>query len=463
MPAMRARRFWDTVAEGALSKSIPFSGGGTYGYAGPWGWLFNLLPGAQYDYRREAANLWENSIVLACIKWMGRTFPEAPPLIEELMPDGKWVVSPGHSFVPLIENPNPFWTDCELWAATLLSLAVDGNAYWYKSRSKAGRVVELYYVPHWTMEPRWPDDGGKFLSGYEYRVHGDPIHLPVEDVVHFRDGVDPRNYRKGLSPLSAVLREVCSDNEAATFSAALLRNMGVPGVVISPAKEEGELATEERERLLKLWQQKFAGDRRGEPLVTQIPISVSAPAFSPEQMVIDKVRRVPEERITAALGIPAIVVGMGAGLERSTYANFKEAREAAYESSIIPTKRILAKQLTQQLLVEFADPGRFRIGWDFSEVRALQESQNDMFARLTAAVGGPWLSPNEARAYVGRPAIGGGDALRPPAARSPDRADAQAINQSDGRQGSKAGVRGDTDASRLSPGRSCEPEEPNAG
>src|SRR5690606_3251566 len=120
------------------------------------------------------------------------------------------------------------------WTATLLSYCLAGNAYWIKLRNGVGRPGELWYVPHWLMEPRGSEDGTVFLSHYLYRPGGrhEPIRLVPEDVVHFRHGMDPRNPRLGLSPIDGVIREIFMDLESSNFVASLLHNMGVPGVVI---------------------------------------------------------------------------------------------------------------------------------------------------------------------------------------------------------------------------------------
>jgi phage portal protein BeeE len=252
-------------------------------------------------------------------------------------------------------------------------------------------------------------------------VDGKDYFLPLQDVIHFRAGIPhPQNPRKGLSPLAAVLREVCADNEAATFSAALLRNMGIPGVIISPSKEEVHFSPEQHEKLLALWSSKFKGDRRGEPLVAPIPLQITSPGFSPEQLVLDSVRRIPEERITAALGISSIVVGLGAGLDRSTYSNYKEAREAAYESNIIPTQRMLANQLTRYLLPEFGMNSGERLYFDVSEVKGLREDQDALHRRVVQGYQGGVITRAEARSALGWP-VGEGDAVYVSDLQSPDR------------------------------------------
>ncbi len=51
------------------------------------------------------------------------------------------------------------------------------------------------------MEPKAPVDGGTFISHYEYRPGGgiEPMILDPEDVVHFRNGINPYNMREAFA------------------------------------------------------------------------------------------------------------------------------------------------------------------------------------------------------------------------------------------------------------------------
>lgn len=365
--------------------------------------LPGLLPAARLDYRREAGALHLNSIVLACIKWQCRTFPEAPLMVQRRAGGGPWQEVPGHPLTRLLAAPNPWWDGTLLWSATLLSLATQGNAYWHKVRSATGLPARLDHLPAGQVRPVSSPDERELISGYVYQAGTREFLLPVRDVIHLRDGIDPDDPRRGLSPLAAALREVCTDNEAATYEAALLRNMGIPGAVLMP-RERTEVDAGKAGKLKLLWQERFAGERRGEPLVFSEPFDISNPGFTPEQLTLDKVRRVPEERISAAMGIPAMVLGLGAGLDRSTYNNYREAREAAYENNIIPLQRVLASQLGGQLLEEFPAAGdgyEQRIAFDLREVRVLQADANQVHARVVADYEAGLLTRDEARALIG--------------------------------------------------------------
>ena len=210
-----------------------------------------------------------------------------------------------------------------------------------------------------------------------------------------------------MSPLKALLREVFTDDEAANFTAALLKNMGVPGLVVSPDSDQVEITPEEAEGTKADIKAKFTGNRRGEAIVMTTKTKIEQFGFSPEELLLRELRRIPEERVSAAVGIPAVVIGFGAGLDRSTFTNFREAREAAYEQGIIPMQAFLAEDVRWQLLVDFESELRvheLRFGFDLSKVRVLQEDEFRKWQRLDAGVRGGWIQVYEARQATGQEA-----------------------------------------------------------
>lgn len=372
-----------------------------------WSWSWPLQRAA-VDMAR-VGNGSHNSAVVACVEWVCRTFPEAPMTVQQRTRQGEWQTAEDHPLALLWERPNAFYAGPLLWSALLTDWLLDGNAYVLKRRSGMNKPVELWWLPQRLVEPQWPADGSAFISHYEYKPDGSRVvRYEPDELVHFRYGMDPANPRKGRSPLKAVLAEVYTDEEAARFSAALLTNLGVPGVVISPKDGEAQMTEDQAMALKANFAQKVGGDRRGEPLVLQGAVDVSVLSFSPEQMNLRDLRQVPEERISAVLGVPAIVAGLGAGLDRSTYANFAEAREAAYESGIIPMQRLLLAELNTQLLPDFVD-GRAARGWrvafDNSQVRVLQEDQDALYKRVDEGVRGGWLKVADARRAVSLPVM----------------------------------------------------------
>ncbi len=362
------------------------------------------LPRTRFNYANQV-NGWQSSIIMACVGWIQRTYPEAPIMVQKRGTDEEWVSVPDSPVVGLLDNPNPYYDGLLLQSAFIADLVISGNAYLLKVRSGAGRTVQLWWTPSTLMEPKWPSNGSEFLSHYDYMPGGAPVKLDPKDVVHFRLGIDPDNLRKGRSPLQSLLREVFTDDEAANMTATLLRNMGVPGLLISPDKDSS-VSPQDADAVKAYVKERTTGDRRGEPLIIGAPTHVEAFGFNPQQMDMKSLRRIPEERISACLGIPAVVAGLGAGLDRSTYSNMAEAREMAYESGIIPLQRIVGSQIKHQLLNEYIDDSElinWRVGYDLSEIRVLQEDEDKLSTRTIAQVNGGVCKVVDAQRILGLP------------------------------------------------------------
>jgi HK97 family phage portal protein len=361
-----------------------------------------LLPSSRINYELEAGDLTQNNAVMACVNWITRTFPEAPLTVMQRQKNKQAQAVLPHKLTTLLETPNPFYDGLLLWQATLLSLNLNGNGYWLLGRNKYKQILEVWYEPHMTIRPVWPNDGSAFISGYQVKRKGrwsDP--LPVADVVHFRLGIDPANPRLGLSPLASALREVFTDNEAANYSASILRNMGIPGLVISPADSSFTIEEDEADVIKQRTSAHFGGDRRGSTMVMQGPTKVEVLAWSPDQLNLDKLRSIPEERITALLGLPAIVAGLGAGLDHGTYNNTSEAKASGYEGNLLPTQRLLASKLRAQLLPELGNPKTEFLQFDTSQVQALSEDKDKRYQRISVGFKAGWLKRADARMLSG--------------------------------------------------------------
>lgn len=367
-----------------------------------------LLRRTRFDYRREIGDCLDASVVTAPVQWMQRALPEARLVLRQRKSDGSAEELVEHPLLALLQKPNPFYGDIGLLAGTVLSYCIAGNAYWVKIRNGAHKVTELWYVPHWSIRPESPADGSEYISHYLYAPGGGaaPTRLDCEDVVHFRHGLDPRNTRMGLSPIDGAIREIFMDLESSNFVASLLRNMGVPGVVISP--KNGALPSKDDVEATKTWfQEAFGGDRRGGPLVMGAPTDVSPYGFNPQQMNMGEARDIAEERICACLGIPAAVVGFGAGLQTAKVgATMEELRKLAWHNGVLPVARALADELARSLLPDFAKPNEsgLELIWDTSEVPALQEDEDKEADRWNRKLASGGITVFEYRQGIGEEA-----------------------------------------------------------
>jgi phage portal protein BeeE len=156
---------------------------------------------------------------------------------------------------------------------------------------------------------------------------------------------------------------------------------------------------------------KFTAEGRGRTSVMTHGATMAQMGFDPQKMDLKNLHRIPEERIAAVLGVHPMVAGLGAGLERSTFSNYEEAREALFEQTIMPLYSADAATWQKQLLrADFETNKRTHCRYDVTDVRALQDDLTQVYERLSVAVGKkPFLTRNEARAEVGFDSVDGWD------------------------------------------------------
>lgn len=376
-------------------------------------WWNVQLGGTTLNYAAAVGDGSTNAAVQACLKWIGRTFLEAPPRIRRYAGNDKLTPEPRHPLILLMRRPNPYYSGRDLWRAMLNDLKVDGNGYWYKVKSGAGIPVQLYWLPTWMVTPRRNDGSLDLVSYYDYTVDGIVQPLKREDVVHFRGQLDPKNPMRGLGEIASLLREIYTDDEAANYTASLLRNMGVAGPIIRPKTPEDLLTPDQAAAIKAQFQNNFTGDNRGMAMVGMVPLDIDRVGYNPAEMQLRELRRIPEERISAVLGVPAMLAGLGAGLDRSTLNNYPAAREAGFETCILPTQADLAETIMTHLVPDFDDPDAVEFDFDISGVRVLQDDQTALATRMAALVHGTIRTIDEARQEMGDEPLpdGKGDAL----------------------------------------------------
>lgn len=357
------------------------------------------------NYSERVGTGRNNSIVLAALELLSTTFAQSPLIVKQIEGDSETIVA-NHELVKRLRKPNPYYSGKLLWKATLIDYAF-GNAYWLKVRSGADKPVQFFWIPSSLIEPAWPQDNPKvFISHYDYNPNGQIIRLETRDVVHFRNGMDPLNIRKGLSPLGALLREIATDEEAAEYTHTILRNLGVAGMVISPSTDKGRISPADADKIKASVMMRTTGDKRGEPLVIGGAVKVDGMGVDPGKLDLAGIRHVPEERITSMFGTPAVLLGLGTGLENATFSNVDGLRRIFYENKVIPLQDFISADVHTQLLPDFEDSvDTFVLGFDNENVRVLKEDENDLVTRLLKELEGGGMTLNEYRAERNRDAV----------------------------------------------------------
>jgi HK97 family phage portal protein len=377
----------------------------------PTGYSWLSQPGMQGVFSTDAWDSHDydadgNSAVFACLLTLADAHIEPPlKVMRQDDPDADPTWLAASPLQALLDDPNPWHDNLELWWWTQYARHCDGNAYLRKIRSgdeTTGNVIELWPISPRLMKPITLDGSRNFIDFYEYTyAPGKRERIPTENIVHFRIGIDDQDHRLGLAPIRRLVRLIASDEEATRFADALLHNFGVPGLVVqvpenTPITEDAALELKAR------IQSTFGTEGRGNVGVLSGGASMQQFGFSPSDLNLEILHNVPEARIAAVMRVPPAVAGLGVGLDQTAnFASLNAVYEAFTERVLVPTWRLDSAKLNKQLKPDFTPEQNTLIGHDLSKVRALQDDVDAQYKRLNMAVGGFWVRPSEARVQVG--------------------------------------------------------------
>jgi len=101
----------------------------------------------------------------------------------------------------------------------------------------------------------------------------------------------------------------------------------MPSLIVGPDAKDAsvDLSMDDARQVKRQLHEDLSGDGSGGIVVMTGPYKMDRVSLTPSELALDSVRRVPEERICSALGIDPMVLGLGSGLERSAYANYRSA------------------------------------------------------------------------------------------------------------------------------------------
>lgn len=380
-----------------------------------YSWASSALPLSRVNYQGALNNGRNANLLVSGASWIARHYTEPEIRIWDHKMDGTIVPYTGtgaNEFYALNETPNPYFTGIELEMAAVIDLIFDGNAYIRKLRNpdtnRSQKPEALFWMPSWTCEPRWDEDlPNVFITHYEYKpdpmVQGEKI--PVEDVIHISWFRDPMNPRKGISPVKSLLREVYADEKAANFVSSLLRNMGLPGIILSPADNETTepISPDDATAIKQQFMNRTSGDNIGSVIVLDAALKIDTYTFSPEEMNLSELRHISEERVASVLGLYPEVLGLGSGKDTS---DFGEMLETSYQSTVMFIQRLFAEKLKMSLLAEYVTAPRLRrlkVVYDNTNVQILSRLMNEKAKRYGLGVLYGWTEVAEARFVFGMP------------------------------------------------------------
>jgi len=369
--------------------------------------LRRALPGSTKDWARVAGDLGLNGVVASAIDWYVRNYPQATPRYYRPVDSQQAEPVEDHPVLQLMAQPDPMVMGSLFWGWVIQDFKLFGNTYLRKIRSTTrGVVTALQFLPQDMVRP--VGNGINPLTHYVYTTDGRSFDIPVSDIIHIRYGRDPSDIRIGRAPLTAVLREIATDNTASTTAYGLLANGAMPSLIVGPDAKETtvDMSMDDARQVKRQLHEDLTGDGSGGIVVMTGAYKMDRVSLTPSELALDSVRRVPEERICSALGINPMVLGLGSGLERSTYSNYERAQQAAWEDGMVPLLRTLADAITADLLPEYPETqqGDY-VMYDLETVRALADDMQAEAVRAEKLYKAGIIDRAEAKRIAGLEAV----------------------------------------------------------
>lgn len=251
----------------------------------------------------------------------------------------------------ILERPWPGGTTGDLIARMELDAFGAGNSY---NTIVGDEVVRLR--PDWTqilLTERYDGLGqqvGYRKLGYAYTEDGpnsgnEAALFPANAVSHYAPFPDPLSPFRGMSWVTAVVREIVADGQMTTHKSSFLNNAATPNMIvkadagmnIEKFKEFKALFLEEHEGAENAYKTLFLGGGADATLV----------GSSMQEMDFKSVQGAGETRIAAASGIHPVVLGLSEGMQGSSLnaGNYAAAKRKTSDAALRPAWRNMAGSL----------------------------------------------------------------------------------------------------------------------
>ena len=342
----------------------------------------------------------KNAWVYACVRAIARAAASIPLEVYDRASDGELVKVDNHPLQLLLNSPNEEQPRDDFMEAWVSFLTLAGNAYVeMNGPSENGPPQELWL---WRPDRVTIVPGEEAIKEIKMSISGQEVTLPYERTLHAKF-FHPTNDYFGLTPLQVARRTTDINNSTTDWNGALVQNYGAPsGIITTP--EQVQLNEPERRRISRVIRRLFGGGRNaGKTHLLEGGLQYQQIGLSPKDMDFIDSQKMTREEICAIFGVPPQMVGIQ---DKSTYNNYSEARQSFYQDTVLPTLDKIVSVINHKLAPLYSD--RTVVGYDRSEIEALQEDANELWKRVNENHA---LTINEKRVRIGLPEIPGGEVL----------------------------------------------------
>lgn len=312
----------------------------------------------------------------------------------------------------LLWKPNKEQTEFEFIRALMTEYFIFGAVYVLvlpDPDSKSGWqmwIIPSLWVTNTTKENAYSAQSITVVAGRSGHV----VEIPRTEFVQFKT-YSPGNPSGYISPISGLRQTLQEQIEAGNFRKQLWRSSGrLNAQIIRPANVE-PWNDEQRKRFIDLFREAWGpgGAKSGSIPLLEDGMEIKPFSTSFKEAQWTESVKLSREACAAAYGVNPSLIWHS---DTQTYASSRDNARALYAECLGPKLQMLQQRINSFLLpMVDADPDTY-VEFDLTE--KLKGSFEERAAILQAAVGGPWMTRNEARADNNLPPVEGGDKLITP-------------------------------------------------
>ena len=305
----------------------------------------------------------------------------------------------------LCSRPNAHMTTYELVYDLVGNLALYNRAYWFVYPGKDGGLQIQPFPSDWVAV-----EYDSFFSVKSYSVSApgakEPLTVPAENVVAF-NGWNPVWDAEG-SPVETLRLILEEQHHSRVHRLQVWKRNGRVGSYLTRPQGAPDWDNTARKRFYEMFEA-FVGDngeRAGGTPLLEDGMELKRVGFnSADEQWSDSVK-ISLETVAQVYQVNPTMVGV---LDNANYSNTKEFNKTLYTNTLGPMLRMIESRINAFLLPLFgAQDGQFV---EFNVEEKLRGSFEEQAAVTSQAVGGPWMTRNEARKMRNLPPIDSGDEL----------------------------------------------------
>ena len=306
-------------------------------------------------------------------------------------------------------RPNADQTEYEFVNALMIEYLLNGAvAVWHLPDPNYASEHQLRVIPRsWIVNSDF--DTAYSLNSITIRSRGNApaVKIPAEEFTFFK------YYRPGepggfISPVSSLKQILSEQIQADRFRSQIWKSSGRFNAYITRPKDVAAWDDETKKKWVEAFREGWGagGGSAGKIPLLEDGMEIKPYQFNAKEAQYAETKQLSREDVAAAYHVNPSLIWHTTS---QTYASAKDNARALYSDCLGPTLQMLQQRINTFLLPMLgADPNTYVV-FDLSE--KLKGSFEERASILQSAVGGPYMTRNEARADMDLPPVDGGDQL----------------------------------------------------